>query len=95
MAEIKFESYERRIDKVLAALKENGISSIEEAKEICDKAGIDPYKTVEETQPIVLKTQNGLMFVVQLLLLKKVAQTQQMQLKQSELVYNHSVFQVL
>ena len=52
MAEIKFESYERRIDKVLAALKENGISSIEEAKEICDKAGIDPYKTVEETQPI-------------------------------------------
>ena len=27
MAEIKFESYERRIDKVLAALKENGISS--------------------------------------------------------------------
>ena len=39
MAEkITFESYERRIDKIKKALKENGISSIEEAKEICDKA---------------------------------------------------------
>ncbi|MBU3850983.1 MAG: GGGtGRT protein, partial [Candidatus Treponema excrementipullorum] len=53
MAEkITFESYERRIDKVNKALNENGIASLEEAKEICDKAGIDPYKTVEETQPI-------------------------------------------
>ena len=53
MAEkITFESYERRIDKVTKALNENGIKSIEEAKEICEKAGIDPYKTVEETQPI-------------------------------------------
>ena len=53
MAEkITFESYERRIDKITKALKEYGISSIEEAKEICDKAGINPYKTVEETQPI-------------------------------------------
>ena len=32
MAEkITFESYERRIDKILKALNENGISSIEEA----------------------------------------------------------------
>ena len=50
-----FESYERRIDKINKALNENGISSIEEAKEICDKAGIDPYKTVEETQPIAFE----------------------------------------
>ena len=56
MAEkITFESYERRIDKINKALNENGISSIEEAKEICDKAGIDPYKTVEETQPIAFE----------------------------------------
>ena len=48
----KFEGYERREAKILAALKEYGISSIDECKEICDKQGIDPYKIVEETQPI-------------------------------------------
>ena len=48
----KFEGYERREAKVLAALKEYGINSIDECKEICDAYGIDPYKIVEETQPI-------------------------------------------
>ena len=48
----KFEGYERREAKILAALKEFGISSIDECKEICDAKGIDPYKIVEETQPI-------------------------------------------
>ncbi len=48
----KFEGYERREAKILAALKEYGISSIDECKEICDNYGIDPYKIVEETQPI-------------------------------------------
>ena len=48
----KFEGYERREAKILAALKEYGISSIDECKEICDSYGIDPYKIVEETQPI-------------------------------------------
>ena len=47
-----FESYERREAKILAALKEYGINSIDECKEICDAYGIDPYKIVEETQPI-------------------------------------------
>ncbi len=47
-----FEGYERREAKILATLKEYGISSIEECKEICDAKGIDPYKIVEETQPI-------------------------------------------
>ena len=50
--EVKFESQDRRIKQVLAALNENGIASIEEANEICDKAGLDPYKTCEETQMI-------------------------------------------
>ena len=49
---VSFESYERRIKQVLAALNENGIASIEEANEICDKAGIDPYLMCEETQGI-------------------------------------------
>jgi len=48
----QFEGYERREAKILGVLKEYGISSIDECKEICDAKGIDPYKIVEETQPI-------------------------------------------
>ncbi|MBR4893697.1 MAG: GGGtGRT protein, partial [Kiritimatiellae bacterium] len=51
-AEKLFEGYERREAKILAALKPYGIKSILECKEICDKAGVDAYKIVEETQPI-------------------------------------------
>ena len=47
-----FEGYERRIEKITAVLKEYGINSIDECKDICDAYGIDPYKIVEETQPI-------------------------------------------
>lgn len=47
-----FESYERRIDQVNAVLNANGISSVEEAKKICDEKGIDPYTICKETQPI-------------------------------------------
>ncbi len=50
--EVKFESQDRRMKQILAALNENGIASIEEANEICDKAGLDPYKTCEDTQMI-------------------------------------------
>ena len=40
-----FESYERRIDQINAELKKHGISSIEEAKKVCDDAGVeDVYK---------------------------------------------------
>ncbi len=47
-----FESYERRIDQINAELNKHGISSIEEAKEICDKAGVDAYGLVKSIQPI-------------------------------------------
>ena len=47
---VSFESQERRMDQVLAALKEKGINSIEEANEICESVGIDPYVMSEETQ---------------------------------------------
>ena len=40
-----FESYERRIAQINAELNKHGISSIEEAKEICDKAGVDAIIT--------------------------------------------------
>jgi hypothetical protein len=48
----QFEGYERREAKILGVLKEYGISSIDECKEICDAKGVDPYTTVQETQPI-------------------------------------------
>ena len=48
----QFEGYERREAKILGVLKNYGISSIDECKEICDKYGIDPYTIVQETQPI-------------------------------------------
>lgn len=47
-----FESYERRIDQINAELNKHGISSIEDAKKICDDAGIDVYNLVKEIQPI-------------------------------------------
>ena len=36
-----FESYERRINQIEKVLNDNGIKSLEEAKEICDSKGID------------------------------------------------------
>ena len=51
----RFEGYERREAKILAVLNEYGISSIDECKAICDAKGIDPYKIVEETQPIAFE----------------------------------------
>lgn len=47
-----FENYERRIDQINTALNKYGINSIEEAKEICEQKGIDPYKISKEIQPI-------------------------------------------
>ena len=47
-----FESYERRIDQINAALAKFDIKSIEEAKAICDEKGIDVYGIVKSTQPI-------------------------------------------
>ena len=47
-----FEGYERRTDKINATLKEYGIASVEECKEITLAKGIDCDKIVRETQPI-------------------------------------------
>ena len=47
-----YESQERREKQVLAALNANGISSVEEANQICEEAGVDPYLMCEETQRI-------------------------------------------
>ncbi len=47
-----FESYERRIAQINTALSKYGISSIEEAKQICEQKGIDPYTIAKNIQPI-------------------------------------------
>ena len=49
---VSFESQERRINQVIATLNENGIKDIEEANQICEEAGIDPYQICEDTQRI-------------------------------------------
>jgi len=49
---ITFESYERRIEKITKTLNEYGIKDIEEAKQICDEKGVNPYEIVKGIQPI-------------------------------------------
>ena len=49
---VSYESQERREAQVLAALNAEGIKSVEEANQICDEAGVDPYLICEETQRI-------------------------------------------
>ncbi|TGX82222.1 GGGtGRT protein [Palleniella muris] len=73
--EVKFESQDRRIKQVLAALNENGISSIEEANEICEKAGLDPYKTCEETQMICFENAKWAYVVGSAIAIKKGCKT--------------------
>ncbi|MFA9381134.1 MAG: GGGtGRT protein [Acetanaerobacterium sp.] len=50
-----FESYERRIDKVNAVLKEYDIAGLEAAAALCKEKGIDPYKITKEIQPIAFE----------------------------------------
>ncbi len=47
-----FEGYERRIDKINAALTEYGITDLSEARQMCTDAGVDVYTIVKEVQPI-------------------------------------------
>lgn len=69
--EVKFESQDRRIKQILAALNENGIASIEEANEICEKAGLDPYKTCEDTQMICFENAKWAYVIGTAIALKK------------------------
>lgn len=52
---IRFEGYERRIDKINKALVEYGIASLEEAKAVCDEKGIDVEAIVKGVQPIAFE----------------------------------------
>ena len=52
---IRFEGYERRIDKINKTLKEYGIASLEDAKAICTEKGIDVEAIVKGVQPIAFE----------------------------------------
>ena len=52
---ITFEGYERRIDKITKVLAEYGISSLEEARQICLDKGIDVDAIVRGIQPIAFE----------------------------------------
>ena len=69
--EVKFESQDRRIKGIIAALNANGIKDIEEANAICEAAGLDPYKTCEETQPICFENAKWAYVVGSAIALKK------------------------
>ncbi len=50
--EVKFESQKRREALIKKVLNSYGIASIEEANQMCDQLGIDPYLECEQTQNI-------------------------------------------
>ena len=69
--EVKFESQDRREKQILAALNANGIASIEEANQICEQYGLDPYLTCEETQRICFENAKWAYVVGTAIALKK------------------------
>ena len=52
---IRFEGYERRIDKITAELAKYGIASLEEAREICLAKGVNVEEIVKGVQPIAFE----------------------------------------
>ncbi|MDD3831179.1 MAG: GGGtGRT protein [Clostridia bacterium] len=52
---ITFENYNRRIDNINKVLAQYGIKDLEQAKDICDKAGVDVDSIVRGIQPIAFE----------------------------------------
>lgn len=53
--EINFEGKERRIEKINECMSKFGISSLEDARKICENKNIYPDKIVKEVQPIAFE----------------------------------------
>ena len=70
-----FESYERRVDKINAAIAPFGIKSIEECRDICNKYGFDPYDIVKGIQPIAFENAGWAYTVGAAIALKKGCKT--------------------
>ena len=52
---VRFEGYERRIDKINVCLKEYGFESLEAVKDFCTAKGVDVDKIVRGVQPIAFE----------------------------------------
>ena len=72
---VNFESQERRIEQVLATLNANGIKDIEEANQICENAGVDPYQICEDTQGICFENAKWAYVVGAAIAIKKGCKT--------------------
>lgn len=53
--EINFEGIERRIGKINACMGKYGVASLEDAKKICERYGIDAFSIVRNVQPIAFE----------------------------------------
>ena len=53
--EVMFEGKERRMPKIEKCLAEYGLGSLEEARELCNSKGFDPYDIVKGVQPIAFE----------------------------------------
>ena len=89
-----FESYERRIDQINAELKKHGISSIEEAKKVCDDAGVDAYNITKSIQPICFENACWAYTVGAAIAIKDGVKTAA-EARKSVLACSHSVYLVL
>ena len=72
---VKFEGYERRIDKINEFLKANGIASLEECKDLCLSKGIDVDTIVKNIQPIAFDNASWAYTLGAALALKKGCKT--------------------
>ncbi len=72
---VKFEGFERRIDKIKVAMAEYGIADLEDAKAICDAAGIDVDAIVKGVQPIAFENASWAYTLGCAIALKKGAKT--------------------
>ena len=72
---VSYESQERREKQVLAALNANGIQSLEEANQICEDAGVDPYQMCEDTQRICFENAKWAYVAGAAIAIKKGAKT--------------------
>ncbi|MBN2222262.1 MAG: GGGtGRT protein [Vallitaleaceae bacterium] len=50
-----FESYDRRINQITPVLEKYGMSTLEDAKQVCLDKGIDVYNLVKDIQPIAFE----------------------------------------
>ena len=53
--DVMFEGKERRMPKIEKCLAEYGLGSLEEARELCNSKGFDPYDIVKGVQPIAFR----------------------------------------